>query len=105
MSNNTANQNVQGAILDSNAMLSNVMLKAILERLNSIDEKLKGHDGRFDEMNTRLSVMNSKIRELENDVRDISSINNTVRRMDVGFQEIPQEMTGRSAVEEIKDFY
>jgi len=71
----------------------------IVERLeNSMDKRFKMIDQQF-------SAMNSRMRELENNDRDISSISNAVRRMNVGFQEIPYELNGRAAVEEIKDYY
>jgi archaellum component FlaC len=74
--------------------------------MKEVKDKLDKYDGRFDEMNNRLRVMNSRIGDLENNIRDISSIQGAVRRiMGVGFQEIPYEMNGRAAVEEIKDYY
>lgn len=66
------------------------------ERFNKIEQ-------RFDMIDQKFSLMNSRIRDLENDIRDISSIKGAVGR--IGFQEIPYEMNGRSAVEQIKDYY
>uniref|UniRef100_UPI00405710C1 hypothetical protein n=1 Tax=Candidatus Electrothrix sp. TaxID=2170559 RepID=UPI00405710C1 len=60
---------------------------------------------RFNMIEQQLDSMNSRMRELEANVRDISSIKGAVQRMNVGFQEIPYELNGRAAVEEIKDYY
>ena len=86
------------------------------DKLINIFEKLINHDARFDmidndfkeirqEIRESEGRLSSRMRELEKDVRDISSITHAVRRMNVGFQEIPYEMNGRSAVEQIKDYY
>lgn len=86
------------------------------KKFDNINKKLKKHNGQFNEIRQEIQVvrqeiretegrLGSRMRELEDNVRDISSIKGAVQRMNVGFQGIPYEMSGRAAVEEIKDHY
>lgn len=89
----------------------------IFKRLNEIEKNLtdrfdqieKKYDEEFKkvckEIRESEGRISSRMRELEANVRDISSIKGAVGRMGVGFQEIPYQMNGNSAVERIKDYY
>jgi nucleoside-triphosphatase THEP1 len=101
---------VEGARPASGAMFCLVSDAEIFRRLDDkfdeMRQDIRRMEGRLSqEIRETERRLGSRIRELEADVRDISSIKGAVQRMNVGFQEIPYEMTGRAAVEEIKDYY
>ncbi len=89
------------------------MYQNIYNIINELRNEMKGMRQELRETEGRLGSriletegrLGSRMRELEANVRDISSIKGAVQRMNVGFQEIPYELNGRAAVEEIKDYY
>lgn len=87
------------------AKLSPLLLtveRNLQEKLQVVESNL---NSRFASVENSIRSLNRKVHDLESDNRTTMAVARAVREMGVGFKEIPYQLEGNAAIENIKEYY